>query len=63
MGMLDNDIVSLLTKRAYDIAGVSSSKLKVYLNGNQLKIKDFEDYCDLYLKNSLSEQIKIVEKK
>jgi DNA topoisomerase-2 len=34
MDHLDDDIVSLLFKRAYDIAGVTSSKVKVYLNGN-----------------------------
>ena len=32
MDILDNDIVSLFTKRVYDIAGVSTSKLNVYLN-------------------------------
>lgn len=49
MDTLDDDIVSLLIKRAYDIAGVTSSKVKVFLNGNQIKVKDFEAYCDLYL--------------
>jgi DNA topoisomerase-2 len=49
MDILDDDIVSLLVKRAYDIAGVTSSKVKVYLNGKQIKVKDFEAYCDLYL--------------
>jgi DNA topoisomerase-2 len=33
MDFLDEDIVSLLIKRAYDIAGVTSSKVKVLLNG------------------------------
>lgn len=33
MDFLDDDIVSLLNKRAYDIAGVTSSKVKVFLNG------------------------------
>jgi hypothetical protein len=32
MDFLDEDIVSLLIKRAYDIAGVTSSKVKVLLN-------------------------------
>lgn len=32
MDVLDDDIVSLLIKRAYDIAGVTSSKVKVFLN-------------------------------
>jgi DNA topoisomerase-2 len=49
MQNLDEDIVSLFTKRAYDIAGVTSSKVKVFLNGKLIDIKDFEAYSDLYL--------------
>lgn len=49
MEYLDEDIVSLLTKRAYDIAGVTASKVKVYLNGTLIQVSDFESYCDLYL--------------
>lgn len=44
---LDDDIVSLLMKRVYDIAGINSS-LKVYLNGKKLPIKSFKDYVSLY---------------
>ena len=64
MDFLDEDIVSLLIKRAYDIAGVTSSKVKVLLNEKQIKVKDFEAYCDLYLNSDENEEnIKIVEKK
>jgi DNA topoisomerase-2 len=48
---MDPDTVSLLTKRAYDLAGVSDSKVKVILNGQRIEIKNFVDYCDLYLNN------------
>jgi DNA topoisomerase-2 len=32
MASLDDDTVALLSKRVYDIAGCSSSDVKVYLN-------------------------------
>ena len=51
MQSMDADTVSLLTKRAYDLAGVSDSKVKVLLNGQKIEIKNFVDYCDLYLNN------------
>ncbi|CAN8067785.1 unnamed protein product [Agarophyton chilense] len=47
MTCLDSDIISLLKKRVYDIAGISSS-LKVYLNGSRIPIKSFKDYVNLY---------------
>ncbi|CAK9047877.1 DNA topoisomerase 2-alpha (DNA topoisomerase II [Durusdinium trenchii] len=49
MTKLDDDIVSLLTKRVYDIAGSTLEKCVVHLNGEKLDIKNFRDYCDLYL--------------
>jgi DNA topoisomerase-2 len=64
MQSMDPDTVSLLTKRAYDMAGVSDSKVKVYLNGQKIEIKNFVEYCDLYLNNQENSELpKIVEKK
>ena len=52
MTELDNDMVGLLSRRAYDIAGSMASakgkSLKVSLNGERLPIKSFKDYVDLY---------------
>ena len=48
---LDLDIVSLMMKRVYDIAGAIGEKCKVYLNGKRLPVKGFKDYCELYLKS------------
>lgn len=45
---LDNDIVALLKKRVYDIAGVNPA-LKVFLNGQKLPIKSFKDYVNLFM--------------
>ncbi|CDF38122.1 unnamed protein product [Chondrus crispus] len=47
MTHLDDDIVSLMKKRVYDIAGISSN-LKVYLNGKKIPVKSFKDYVALY---------------
>jgi len=49
MTKLDDDICSLLSKRVYDIAGSTLEKCAVHLNGEKLDIKNFRDYCDLYL--------------
>ncbi|OLP86475.1 DNA topoisomerase 2-beta [Symbiodinium microadriaticum] len=49
MARLDEDIVSLLTKRVYDVAGSTAERCSVFLNGEKLDVKNFRDYCDLYL--------------
>jgi len=52
MSNLDNDTVSLLSKRAYDIAGSMSNrpgkKLLVTLNGNKVPAKTFQSYLKFY---------------
>lgn len=40
-----------MTKRVYDLAGVTPASVKVKLNGKSIDIKNFNSYCDLYLKN------------
>jgi len=57
MDRLDDDIVALFTKRAYDMAGCTNKKVKVMLNGEMLKIKTFSDYADLYLKNDEAKEL------
>ncbi|XP_055732864.1 DNA topoisomerase 2-beta-like isoform X4 [Salvelinus fontinalis] len=54
MEKLDKDIVALLTKRAYDIAG-SCKGIKVMLNGKKLPVTGFRSYVDLYVKDKLDE--------
>lgn len=64
MQRLDEDIVSLFTKRVYDIAGVTESKVKVELNGQSIPVKTFVDYTDLYLSTVENKTLpKIIEKK
>ncbi|KAL8429528.1 hypothetical protein ACSSS7_006540 [Eimeria intestinalis] len=49
---LDEDIISLLRKRCYDLAGTAGTA--VYWNGNRLPVRNFVDYVDLYLGESAS---------
>lgn len=49
MDKLDDDIVSLMTKRVYDMAGVTPATVKVKLNDKIIDVKNFEKYTDLYL--------------
>lgn len=49
MKKLDKDIVGLMMKRAYDIAGSTDKKCKVTLNGQKISVSTFEDYVGLYL--------------
>lgn len=51
MEKLDNDIVALMSRRAFDCAA-SSRGVSVHLNGEKLAIKNFKDYIDLYIKDS-----------
>ncbi|XP_026192952.1 DNA topoisomerase 2 [Cyclospora cayetanensis] len=47
MSTLDEDLISLLRKRCYDLAGTSGTA--VYWNGVRLPVRSFVDYVDLYL--------------
>ena len=44
---IDQDHVDKILRRLLDV-GSSNSNLKVYFNGNLLKVKDFSDYIGLY---------------
>ena len=50
MDGMDDDIIALFTRRAYDMAGCTHQSVKVYLNGKKLPANKFADYVDLYLK-------------
>lgn len=51
---LDSDAVKLLTKRVYDLAGVTASTVQVYLNGKKIKVNNFKQYCELYFDDDKS---------
>ncbi|XP_053606331.1 DNA topoisomerase 2 isoform X2 [Plodia interpunctella] len=65
MDKLEDDIVLLMSRRAYDVAA-STAGVKVYLNGERLKINKFKDYIDLYIKGKEDENgqpLKVVYEK
>jgi DNA topoisomerase-2 len=46
----DSDILGLMHKRVYDIAGANANNgLKVYLNGERIKFDSFKDYIKMFL--------------
>lgn len=51
----EDDIVSLMKKRVYDVAGTTPNRISVSLNGKKILIKNFKDYIDYYLKDELFE--------
>ncbi|KAM9831950.1 DNA topoisomerase 2-alpha [Neosynchiropus ocellatus] len=52
MSILDKDIVALMTRRAYDVAG-SSKGVRVFFNGRRLPVTGFRSYIDMYLKDNV----------
>lgn len=47
----NSDNWPLLESRVYDAVGWTNHNVGIYLNGTKLKIKDFEDYVNLYIGN------------
>ncbi|KAL7950118.1 DNA topoisomerase [Trichoderma barbatum] len=52
---ITDDLEALLYRRVYDMAGTMRG-VKVQLNGELIKIKDFKSYCDLYAKSIAGER-------
>lgn len=46
---LNADMISLMKKRVYDIAGVTNDEIKVRYNNTLVPIKSFEQYVNLYI--------------
>ncbi|UKK02038.2 DNA topoisomerase 2 [Theileria orientalis] len=57
---IDPGTLKVLKKRVYDIAGTTG--VKVFLNNERIKIKDFKEYVNLYLPEDMSETVKVHEK-
>ncbi|CEP23816.1 K03164 DNA topoisomerase II [Cyberlindnera jadinii] len=49
MEKLDDDILGVLRRRVYDLAGTVKD-VGVYLNGTKLKIRNFKEYVEMYIK-------------
>ncbi|XP_062894044.1 DNA topoisomerase 2-alpha [Mobula hypostoma] len=54
MQTLDKDIVAIMSRRAYDIAGTCKG-VKVFLNGKKLPVSGFRSYVDLYISGKVDE--------
>ena len=54
MDRIDEDTLSLLKRRVYDMAGTVRD-IKVYLNDERLKIKNFKQYVEMYLDSAAAE--------
>ncbi|KAI0641129.1 type II DNA topoisomerase [Trametes meyenii] len=54
MDSIDEDTVSLLKKRVHDLAGTVKD-VKVFLNDERLKIKNFKQYVELFLNSAAQE--------
>lgn len=48
MDKLDDDIVGLMSRRAFDVAACTG--VKVYLNGKKLPVSKMKDYMNMYIK-------------
>ncbi|MES1914893.1 MAG: hypothetical protein MHM6MM_006919, partial [Cercozoa sp. M6MM] len=48
---LDDDAIAFLHKRVYDVAASTDKSVRVKLNGEFLKIRDFKSYVQLFLKS------------
>lgn len=58
MQKIDNDTVALLKKRVYDMAGTVKD-IKVFLNDERIKVKNFKQYVELYLSSVAVEAAQI----
>ena len=59
MTQFNDDIIALLKKRVYDMAGCVKD-VKVFLNNERLKIKNFKEYMQLYVSDRVDLQSSIV---
>ncbi|CAE7650581.1 top2 [Symbiodinium pilosum] len=50
MRELEEDIVALMRRRAFDLAASTQGRCQVFLDGRRLDISSFEDYVDLHVK-------------
>ena len=45
-------MIHLMTRRVYDIAGITDKEVSVFLNGTKIKVNNFMDYSKLYLSDN-----------
>jgi DNA topoisomerase-2 len=57
---LTDDMISLVKRRVYDIAGTTNNTVKVYYNDELINIKSFEDYIKLFYDDEEEDKLKLV---
>ena len=60
LNKLTDDHIALFKRRVYDVAGTTSSNVKVYYNNEYIDIKTFEDYIKLFYTDRDENDIKLV---
>jgi len=48
-----DDMINLMIRRVYDIAGITDKSVSVYLNKKKLSVKSFLDYSKMYLTDEI----------
>jgi len=61
MDKLDEDHIQLFTKRAYDMAGVISKNVKVFLNDKLINLSEFEEYIKLYMDIEENKELPLIK--
>ncbi|GLG97265.1 DNA topoisomerase 2 [Gryllus bimaculatus] len=61
MEKLDQDIVDLMTRRAFDVA--ASTAVNVFLNNKKLSVHSFKEYVNLFIPKDLDNPPKVVYEK
>jgi len=56
------DMINLMIRRVYDIAGITDKSVSVYLNKKKLSVKSFLDYSKLYLTDEVIVYDEIIDK-
>ena len=46
---ISDDMFALLQRRAYDVAATTDKRVTVHWNGEAIKVRNFEDYVNLYI--------------
>ncbi|KAF8523124.1 DNA topoisomerase II [Hysterangium stoloniferum] len=58
MTKINEDTVALLKKRVYDMAGTVKD-IKVFLNDERIKVKDFEQYVKMYISSAAAQAAEV----
>ncbi|CAE7853733.1 TOP2 [Symbiodinium microadriaticum] len=60
MRNLEEDIVALMRRRAFDLAASTQGRCQVFLDGDCLGVTSFQDYVDLHVKPEMFRTCKVV---